>query len=515
MSMQRASDRPVALWVSGDWNGFFGLFTNVVLNVIVLTGLCLGVVQLPDTTVFGRILPALGIALPIGNLYYAYLAYRLAKSEGRNDVTAMPYGPSVPHMFIVVFVVMLPIYLKTKDAMLAWHAGLAWAFIIGVIVLIGAFIGPTIRKFTPRAAMLGTLAGISIAFISMRPAFQMWEVPWIAFISLGIVLISWTANVRLPFGIPGGLAAVIIGTVIAWVVTMFGWSDVVNSGAVTSSLAQFGIRLPWPSGDVFSGLATAAPLLVTAIPLGIYNFTEGMNNVESAAAAGDNYNLRNVLLADGIGAVVGSILGSPFPPAVYIGHPGWKAVGGRIGYSLATGIVIALVCFLGLVSLLLAVVPLVAILPILLYIGLVIGAQAFQASPKEHAPAVVLAIIPNIAAWGQLQIDSALNAAGTSAGAVGLGKLMGSGVVYRGMELLGGGAVLAGLVLGAIAAFIIGSKFRHAAVYAFAGAVLSYFGFIHGAQLGIGESPQVALGYLLLGGLCLIAEWRQTQAAAG
>jgi AGZA family xanthine/uracil permease-like MFS transporter len=201
----------VRWWVAGDWNGFFGLFTNVVLNVIVLTGLCLGVVNLPADTVFGRILPALGIALPIGNLYYAYLAYKLAQRERRTDVTAMPYGPSVPHMFIVVFVIMLPVYLKTKDPMLAWQAGLAWAFIIGVIVLAGIFFGPWVRAHTPRAAMLGTLAGISIAFISLRPAFQMWEVPWIAFISLAIVLISWTANTRLPFGLPGGLAAVIVG----------------------------------------------------------------------------------------------------------------------------------------------------------------------------------------------------------------------------------------------------------------------------------------------------------------
>ncbi len=133
-----------------------------------------------------------------------------------------------------------------------------------------------------------------------------------------------------------------------------------------------------------------------------------MNNVESASAAGDNYNLRKILLADGIGAIVGSMLGSPFPPAVYIGHPGWKAVGGRIGYSLATGIAIALVCFLGLTALLLALIPLVAILPILLYIGLVIGAQAFQATPTNHAPAVVLALIPNIAEWAKTQIDGAL-----------------------------------------------------------------------------------------------------------
>ena len=118
MAMQQSTAGRIQWWVPGDWNGFFGLFTNVVLNVIVLTGLCLGVVKMPDTLVFHRILPALGIALPIGNLYYAYLAYRLAKKEGRSDVTAMPYGPSVPHMFIVVFVIMLPVYLKT--------GGLAW-----------------------------------------------------------------------------------------------------------------------------------------------------------------------------------------------------------------------------------------------------------------------------------------------------------------------------------------------------------------------------------------------------
>ena len=512
MTMQRETTTPIRWWVPGDWNGFFGLFTNVVLNVIVLTGLCLGVIKLPGDIVFGRILPALGIALPLGNLYYAYLAYRLAQTEKRGDVTAMPYGPSVPHMFIVVFVIMLPVYLKTNDALLAWQEGLAWAFIIGVIVLIGAFIGPTIRRLTPRAAMLGTLAGISIAFISLRPAFQMWEVPWISFISFGIVLMAWTANIRLPGGVPGGLAAVVVGTVIAWIAAILGWTDVVNGAQVSASFAQFGLHLPKPTTDVITGLANIAPLLVTAIPLGIYNFTEGMNNVESASAAGDNYSLRNILLADGIGAIVGSLLGSPFPPAVYIGHPGWKAVGGRIGYSLATGVVIAIVCFLGLTALLLAVVPLVAILPILLYIGLVIGAQAFQAVPSKHAPAVVLALIPNIAAWGQTQIDGALNAAGTSASQLGMGKLMDAGVVYHGMQLLGGGAVLAGLMLGAIAVFIIEREFMKAAAYAGAAAILSFFGFIHGAQLDWAASPMVALGYLLLAAICLGVSMREESA---
>ena len=229
-----------------------------------------------------------------------------------------------------------------------------------------------------------------------------------------------------------------------------------------------------------------APLLATAIPLGIYNFTEAMNNVESASAAGDNYNLRKILLADGLGAIVGSMLGSPFPPAVYIGHPGWKAVGGRIGYSLATGIAIALVCFLGLTALLLAVIPLVAILPILLYIGLVIGAQAFQASPPKHAPAVVLAIIPNIAEWAQDAVDGALGAAGTSV------ARRRPGQARRHRRASTTACELARRRLGARrhgARRDRGLHHRqqaaaHAAAWAFAGAVLSYIGLIHGAQLG-------------------------------
>jgi AGZA family xanthine/uracil permease-like MFS transporter len=503
MATATSQATPVRWWVGGDWNAFFGLFTNVVLNVLVLSGLVLGVIEMPSDIVYGRILPALGIALPLGNLWYTFLAVQLARKEGRSDVTAMPYGPSVPHMFIVVFLIMLPIKLANPGPdgwRIAWQAGLAWSFVIGVIVLLGAFIGPAIRKYTPRAAMLGTLAGISLTFISMRPAFQSWEVPWIAFITLGIILVSWMAGVRLPGNLPGGLIAVAIGTAIAWIAAMLNLSGMMQPTAVGQAIGSLGLHLPIPSLDVFVGLAGIGPLLVTAIPLGIYNFTEGMNNVESAEAAGDSYSLRQILLADGIGAVVGSFLGSPFPPAVYIGHPGWKAIGGRIGYSLATGVGVGVVCFLGLVALLLAVIPLVAVLPILLYIGVVITAQAFEATPIRHAPAIVLALVPNLAAWGQNLVDSALNAAGTSAAKVGAEALGKAGLVYDGMAMLGGGAILAGMVLGAIAAFVIDRDFRSAVIYCVAGAVLSAIGFIHGTQLEVTRTTlMMALGYLVLG----------------
>ncbi len=481
-------------WVGGDTNAFFGLGFNVMVNVLTLAGLCLGVLNIPGSDVYGVILPALGIQLLIGNVYYTYLARRLAVKEGRTDVCAMPYGPSVPHMFIVVFVIMLPTYLATKDPIKAWAAGLAWSFIIGLIVLLGAFVGPYIRKYTPQAAMLGTLAGISIAFISMRPAAQMWEAAWIALPVMVILLIGFFTDLKLPFGLPVGLVALLVGTAIGWA---GGYMDPAD---ITSAVKDIGIGLPTLQIDMLvDGLKEVSPLLATAIPLGIYNFTEGMTNVESAAVAGDEYNLRAILLADGTGAVVGAALGSPFPPAVYIGHPGWKAAGGRTAYSMATGVVIALFCFLGFFSLLNALLPTPAIVPILLYIGLLIGAQAFQEVPRAHAAAVVLALLPNIASWATGQMDNVLSAAGTSAVEVGDEALAGAGVVYHGLKTFGGGAILAGMILGAIAAFVIDRRFLWAAGYAGAGAILSFIGLVHGEEVRWNAAGQVSLGYLFAG----------------
>src|SRR5262249_43530542 len=197
-------DRPT-LWTAGDWNAFFGFGTNILVNMLVLTGLLRFVLKMPDAIVFGRILPALGLMMCLSTLYYAWLAYRLAKETGRTDVCALPSGVSVPHMFIVTFVIMLPIALSTGDPVKGWEAGLVWVFFQSFILMIGGYIAPYIRKITPRAALLGTLAGVSITFISMRPALEMFMTPQIGLICFAIILVSWFGGVKYPRGIPAGL----------------------------------------------------------------------------------------------------------------------------------------------------------------------------------------------------------------------------------------------------------------------------------------------------------------------
>jgi len=488
------------LWTAGDLNAFFGFGTNILVNMLVLTGLLRFVIKMPDAIVFGRILPALGLMLCLSTFYYAFLAYRLAQKTGRSDVCALPSGVSVPHMFIVTFVIMLPIALKTNDPVKGWEAGLVWVFFQSFILMIGGFIAPYVRRITPRAALLGTLAGVSITFISMRPALEMYMTPVIGLTCFAVILVSWFGGFKYPKGIPAGLVAIVVGMIIAWGSNLFGLNyGGLSVQGIADGFTNFGFSVPIPAIDhIFGGFQYLAVILVTAVPFGIYDLVEAMDNVESAEAAGDPYPTTRVLTADGVVSLIGCLMGNPFINAVYIGHPGWKAMGGRIGYSAATGIMVIILSWFGIISLLLAIVPVVAISPILLYIGMLIGAQAFQTTPRAHAPAIVLSLVPHLAGWCKTLMDGALAAAGTSAAAIGFAKLGGFGVLYAGLQTLGGGTILTGLVLGAIGAFIIDKKFAQASAFALAGALLTFFGFMHGESVGIAVTPVVAIAYVII-----------------
>jgi AGZA family xanthine/uracil permease-like MFS transporter len=227
-----------------------------------------------------------------------------------------------------------------------------------------------------------------------------------------------------------------------------------------------------------------------------------MDNVESASAAGDSYPTTRVLTADGVVSLIGCCMGNPFINAVYIGHPGWKAMGGRIGYSAATGVMVILLCWFGTISVISAIIPTVAILPILLYIGMLIGSQAFQETPKRHAPAIVLAIVPSIANWGLTMINNALASAGVFSVSDELaGNMLNNGIFYHGLQVLGGGSTLGGLILGATAVCIIDRHFMKASGFALAGAILTFFGLMHGEHIGVAISPVVALSYLVVAGV--------------
>ena len=392
-------------------------------------------------------------------------------------------------------------------------------FFQSFILMIGGFIAPYIRKITPRAALLGTLAGVSITFISMRPALEMYMTPVIGLICFAIILVSWFGGVQISEGHSGrprrdrGRHADRLGLE-RCSASDYGGMSLQRLG---DAFANFGFSVPLPAfGHVFSGFEFLGIILVTAIPFGIYDLVEAMDNVESAEAAGDAYPTTRVLTADGVVSLIGCLMGNPFINAVYIGHPGWKAMGGRIGYSAATGVMVIVLSWFGIISLMLALIPVVAISPILLYIGMLIGAQAFQTRRASHAPAIVLALTPHLAAWAKLQIDTCSGALAAHkrrrAGADKLGasrqrrlpRCRSRACSITGSKCWAAARSSPASCSARSACSSSSATSSKAAAFALAGAVLTFFGFMHGEAVGIGGglgvTPAVALAYLVVAG---------------
>jgi AGZA family xanthine/uracil permease-like MFS transporter len=497
--MRENGDFRYPLIVRRDIDGFFGLMIDNLVNLIVASTVCTYLLHMPKSLVFGRMLPGAGLSILVGNLYYSYQAKRLAVKERRTDVTALPYGINTPSLFAFLFLIMLPVYTMTGDPIIAWKVGIAACFVNGVIEVLGSFIGERIRTVTPRAALLSTLAGIAIAFISMIPTLEIFALPLVGFLPFAIIMLQYFSRVRFPGGLPAGLVAVVTGTLIAW------FMGEMSGNEVREAAGSVGLYVPRPTiGEFVGGLPIIIPYLSIILPVAVANFLGTMQNVESAEAAGDKYRTFPTMLVNGIGTLTGACLGSCYPTTVYIGHPGWKAIGARRGYSTLNGIFITAVCITGAMGLVMTVVPVEAGASILLWIGLIIGAQAFQAVPKRYYPAVVLGFIPHIASWGLLQVQNALKAAGTSPGSLGLAVLKDAGIEYEGLVVLGSGALLSAMMLTAILVFLIDARFFTAGAWAVFTAVLSYIGLIHSEALDPGGAKGPAFGYLLMAVLFFI-----------
>ncbi|PJG57871.1 xanthine permease [Aeromonas cavernicola] len=493
----------IQLWQRGDWAAYFGLMTNNLTNLITMMGLLIFVVGIPKEMVYGQIAPAFGMAVLAASICYAWFGVQMARQSGRKDVTALPSGPSAPSIFTVTFLVLMPVYQQTKDAQFAIQIGLVWCFVEALILSGGSFLGETIRKMVPRTVLLSCLSGLGLLLLAMNPMLQAFEAPTVSFIVLLLIFINWFGKKPIFARIPTGLLLLIAGTLLAWV------SGLQSPEAITASVASFGFNPPQFHVDSFlQGLPHALPYLASAIPLGLANYIFDLENIESAHAAGDEYNTRKVMLANGLSSIFGCLLGNPFPVTVYVGHAGWKAMGASIGYTLASGITMFIVPLLGLGAFMLAIIPMAAIVPILVFIGVVTANQVVRETPKIEVPVIFICLFPWIANWALTMVNNVMGAAGTSAAVLGTEALLKKGVYYQGLVHLGNGAPLASMLWGCIAIFAIMDKPLRGAVSASVGALLSLFGIIHAPMVGFskGNSLLFVVAYLMMAALFVVKQ---------
>jgi AGZA family xanthine/uracil permease-like MFS transporter len=504
----------------GDINAFFGLMLDNVTVMILMYGLISSTVPVQQQEkegqiyftpgfVLTRLIPGTALGVLIGDLVFTVLAFRLARRTGREDVTAMPLGLDTPSAFGIAFLVLLPAlnegYFHVSDhdreqAMaFAWHVGVVILVLVGIFKIVCAPLGNVVRRLVPRAGLLGSLAAIALVLIAFLPLAQdgIAAVPLVGMTALAVILWTLVAHRELPGRFPGALAAVLVGAIVYQLCRLVGdagsWHLVPppehNEGTITwqpAALVSFygEPRFAWWE-HVF---VYALGKLPVVLPFALATIVGGIDCTESAAAAGDEFDTRSILLTEGVASLAAGLLGGVIQTTPYIGQPAYKKMGGRAAYTLATALFVGGVGYFGGFNLLFEWLPRAALFPILVFVGLEITAQSFHATPTRHYPAVALAMMPALAYLITIPLGLALGLRDPDPRAL---------VFVQTLRCLAGGFIITSLIWAAALAMLIDGRLVRAAFYFALAGVFSLFGVIHSPLLNEQiDLPQRVLGQI-------------------
>jgi len=480
--------RPRCAWAGrGDINAFFGLMLDNLGDMILMTSLLVGGFGMPQGFVLTRMIPGTAVGVLVGDLIYTAMAFRLARRQGRTDVTAMPLGLDTPSTFGTVFLVIGPAFVGAKASGLgpaaaakhAWYLGIAMILASGAFKLACAPLCGLIRRSLPRAGLLGSLTAIALVIISFLPLLEIVATPVAGLASLAVILATLTARWELPGKVPGALGAVVVGGVI-----YYGMAAVLRAtgqGGTPPGWPAWspGLALPVPAADWLRWLAAnwpeAARYLPVAIPLALGTVVGGIDCAESAAAAGDDYATGPIIAAEGLATLAGGLFGGVIQSTPYIGHPAYKAMGARSAYTLATALFVGGAGVFGYFGWIFLLLPRAVVFPILIFVGLEITAQSFRATPRRHYPALALACVPALAYLAFLVMDRLFQAGGKSFGAYAADLQ----VWMQTITILAGGFIVTSLLWGTALARLIDGRMRAAAATFVVAAACAFFGVIH------------------------------------
>ena len=474
----------------GDVNAFFGLMLDNVVNLALLAGILVYGFGFPADLVYGRMFPGTALGVMLGDLAYTWLAFRLARTTGRGDVTAMPLGIDSPSTIGMAVAVLGPAFIAAKArmsdadaALLAWQVGMATIMLIGVFKVAMSFVGEHVRRVIPEAGLLGSIGGVAIVLLGTLQLGEVFAEPVVGMVALGIVLYALVARIGLPFRMPAVLASVGVGAALYYGLGALGLT--VHPVVVPDAI--FPVGIPVPTLGFLEGLPIAVrDYLPLALPFALLTVLGGINVTESARLAGDQYRTRDILLVEALSTLAAGLFGGVAQTTPYIGHPAYKAMGGRAAYTLATGLFVGLGGIIGYIAYMAAVLPRPALAPILVFIALEIGVQAYGATPRRHAAAVTIALLPCIAqivviflsqVYDGALMRAAIDPAGTMT-ATGLTSAPFINLVAVMIQLANGFFLIA-MLWAAWLAFLIDRRIVAAAVTLAACALLSLVGFIH------------------------------------
>lgn len=478
-------------FVKSDLDGFFALGLDNLINILLISSFCIGMLGFDPSFFFTKVLPGTAVSLIIGNLFYARQALKLAKRENRTDVCALPYGINIFTTFAFSLLVMLPAQQaaltqglsKSEADMIAWKAGVIACVGSALIEILGGLVADKLRTFIPRAALLAAPAMVGLLIIAGDFFFKVMEYPTIGFLTLALIIAVYYGRIKLKGAVPTSALVLVIGTVLAWTLHSGGDDPLVPVGSTEH--ASLGLFLPSiVVGEIFGNTAFFSQYLTIILPMGLLNLIGSLQCLESAAAAGDNYNGRSSLVMNGIGSLGAACFGSPYTTTLYYGHPGWKAIGSRAGYSTLNAVFFTVLILSGGITYLAHFIPIEAGMAILVWIGSTIFIQAFQTVPIRHFPAVSIGLLPVVGGFAAIVARHALAGSGATYSAEMLQGISDTrNFAISGMFASDAGYIFTSVIWAAATVAIIERKFTQAAIWFLAASGLSAAGLIHSFQI--------------------------------
>lgn len=481
---------------AGDVNAFFGLMLDNIADLLLTVGLLAGVFQLNAEFALQHLVPGTAVGVLVGDLFFFWMAFSLANRTGRQDVTAMPLGLDTPSTLGMVFFVLGPAYqFGLKELHLSpeaaatrmWHIGICCIFISGIFKLACALASNWVRRVIPRAGLLGSLASIALVLISFLPLVEMLHVPVVALVALSIVLTALVARMPLPFRLPGALAALLVGGAIYWLMALIDYTAGTHllhaGGSELADPSQGLLPTGWLNAFSFTWINAfndTLPYLPIVIPFALATVVGGIDCTESAVAAGDEFDTGQVVAVEAVATIAAALCGGVIQTTPYIGHPAYKAMGGRAAYTLATALFVGAAGLIGFFGYMYLVIPKPTVFPILIFVGLEITAQSFLATPKRHYPAVAIACVPSLASLAFIYLDKFLGALQISPDRLPPNLLQELTI----LRLLQNGFIVTSLIWASLLATIIDRRLRLASVFAGAMAGFTLFGITHSPMPG-------------------------------
>ena len=478
------------LWAqTGDINAFFGLMLDNIAGLVLLVSLLAGF-GFPVKFALAYMVPGTAIGVLVGDQLFFFLAFWYAKRSGKSDVTAMPLGLDTPSTFGMALFILGPAFLAAQKAgmspdeaaMHTWHIGMCAILITGVIKAVLSFFSGWIHRVVPRAGLLGSLAAIALVLIAYGPLTEIvTTAPIVGFVSLAVVIVTLIGRQRLPGGIPGALAAVGIGTAVYYLLFGIGHYTGVELVEKATALDPVWKPMGWLEAFKFEWLGkmdATLPYLGFIIPFAVATVIGGIDCTESAASVGDDYHTPTVIGIEAIATLVAAFCGGVIQTTPYIGHPAYKAMGGRAAYTLATAAFIGAAGLVGFFGLMFIWIPKAAIFPILIFIGIEITASSFHVTPKRHYAAIAMACLPAIAKLVVLNITPYVVAMNFNIEDPELAKSW----LYA--NVLAGGFIFTSVIWASATANIIDRKYLTAGIYLALGGVFTLFGVMHSPLTG-------------------------------